>query len=284
MPDFVARMPDLDLGRGFARRWNGGDAASSHLFSALSWMFPRGERFFIDVARELAATLPLSAQQATEIKVFVTQEAQHGRLHLQYNAVLAGQGFSDRVTPLLTRMIDRAYRRSPLSRLAIVCAYEHLTAVLGDFLLRRPQLLAEADPALALLWSWHAAEETEHKAVCFDLYRTAGGGYWRRCALYLPVIVNFSRMFARQYAGMLHEDGAWQAGQRWQTLRSTLRVLLGVNGAAWPLLRHGLAYLRPGFHPWQCANQHLLNGWLLQFQSRWRAVGTPAGGGRQQHE
>jgi predicted metal-dependent hydrolase len=37
-----------------------------------------------------------------------------------------------------------------------------------------------AEPDMHTLWSWHAAEETEHKSVAIDVYRAAGGGNLRR--------------------------------------------------------------------------------------------------------
>ena len=40
----------------------------------------------------------------------------------------------------------------------------------------------ELRPDRAPLWLWHALEEAEHKAVAFDVYRAAGGGYVRRAS------------------------------------------------------------------------------------------------------
>lgn len=274
MNQLFARLPHTDFSHGFSRRWNGGDAAATHVFNALSWMFPQGERFFIDVAREVSATLALPPDSALagEIKTFVAQEAIHTHQHLKYNAVLGAQGFSDVVSPMIAHLMRRTQTVAPLSRLAVVCAYEHFTAALGDFLLRHPQVLAKAPPSLALIWGWHAAEESEHKAVCFDLYRAAGGGYLRRIMLYLLVTMSFSGMFGRQFGTMLREDGALAYGQRWQTCRSIARVFFGRDGISWSLLRHGLAYFRPDFHPWQCDNRQQVQAWLQQHAAQLRVV------------
>ena len=35
-----------------------------------------------------------------------------------------------------------------------------------------------ADPAMAKLWRWHALEETEHKAVAFDVFQQVSGNKW----------------------------------------------------------------------------------------------------------
>ena len=71
---------------------------------------------------------------------------------------------------------------SPMNRLAITVALEHFTAIMADELLRNPEYEKLMDPEHAKLWLWHAVEETEHKAVAFDVYRAVGGGYVRRAA------------------------------------------------------------------------------------------------------
>jgi len=61
---------------------------------------------------------------------------------------------------------------------------------------------------MQLVWGWHAAEETEHKAVCFDLYRALGGGWLRRVLVLMLVTMNFSRLFWRLYLDMLRRTAA----------------------------------------------------------------------------
>ena len=42
---------------------------------------------------------------------------------------------------------------------------------MADYLLaKHPEVFDEMHPSLAKIWVWHAIEETEHKAVAFDVY------------------------------------------------------------------------------------------------------------------
>lgn len=48
------RIPKVDWSKGFTRHWNGGNPAVTHAFNAMSFLFPQGEKFFIEVARDVA--------------------------------------------------------------------------------------------------------------------------------------------------------------------------------------------------------------------------------------
>ena len=269
------RVPQIDWSRGFARHWNGGNPAATHFFNALSFLFPQGERFFIDQAREVAAGVDLSGDPslAAAVKAFIAQEAIHGHQHSQYNDVLSGQGYDNVSAELALRLEAHSYRVfSPLTRLAIVCAYEHYTAALGDYVLTHPTVLEQAPAEMQLVWGWHAVEETEHKSVCFDLYRYAGGGWLRRVLIFVKVSANFSRLFWRLYLDLLRRDGCFARERRWQTLRDTARFLAGRRGIAWTVLAAGMRYLAPGFHPWNQDNRDRMQHWLAAHQSSLRPV------------
>ena len=50
---------------------------------------------------------------------------------------------------------------------------EHLTAILADyFISTAPQDLELFNTHVRKIWAWHAIEETEHKAVAFDVYQS----------------------------------------------------------------------------------------------------------------
>lgn len=102
------RVPKVD--------WNGGDPVATHFFNALSYLFPRGERFFVEQARELGGDDPA-------VRDFGAQEAAiHAHQHAQYNAVLQAQGYENVSDELARRLQERAYRVfAPLTRPAVVC-------------------------------------------------------------------------------------------------------------------------------------------------------------------
>lgn len=277
MCTITPRIPEIDWHRDFARHWNGNNAAATHAFNALSFLFPQGERMFIAVAREVSKELNLENNQelAKAIQAFTTQEAIHTAQHEQYNAILNQQGFENVVHDYIEWIQSLAYRyTTPLTRLAIVCAYEHYTAVLGHFLLHHPQAVAKAPPSLALVWGWHAAEETEHKAVCFDLYRAAGGGWLRRASLFLLVSFEFSIIFSRLYASMLYRDGCFHWRRLFTTFRQMGSFFFGGNGVMWTLLPHASHYLGPRFHPWKQDDRRLLTEWLQRNRTKLREIPT----------
>ena len=276
MTAIITRVAYVDWTKGFERHWNGGNAAVSHVFNALSFLFPQGEKYFIDVAREVARGIDLTGRPnlAEELGAFVAQEAIHTRQHEQYNAVLEQLGYKNVVHDYIERIVELTrHHLSPLTNLAMVCAYEHYTAILGNFVLSNPQVLAPALPDLALVWGWHAAEETEHKAVCFDLYRAAGGGWLRRVLAFSLVTLNFWTMFLRAYFHLLRRDGCLNPSRLPRTLAQSLRFFFGAPGLVWDLIGHGIPYLTPWFHPSDYDNQRKLQSWLAANGSRLRVVG-----------
>jgi uncharacterized protein len=270
MSQLTVRKLEVDLSRGFDRRWLAGDTYRSHFFNALSMSFPIGEQMFIDSLRAVPASCMADERLAAEVRDFIGQEASHRFAHAQYNAQLARQGFPYTLEGAVARRVRRIASLDGRSRVAITCALEHYTAVLADGVLRYPEWLEGADPAMRLLWNWHAAEETEHKAVAFDVYRAAGGGYWRRVLWFLHASVVFWFDTLLQTAINLKRDGALLKPGTWA---SAARMWFGRRGVAWHLFWPCLQYLRPSFHPWQHDNRRLLDMWLESNSSAWRAVG-----------
>lgn len=276
MTIITARAPQIDWSKGFERHWNGGDPAVTHAFNSLSFLFPQGENFFIEVAREVVRSMATDnnpeLQQA--VKGFIAQESIHSNQHGLYNAVLEKQGFENVVHERINSLQERArHDFSPLTKLAIVCGYEHYTAILGNFILSNPQVLKAASPDMALIWGWHSAEETEHKAVCFDLYRAAGGGWLRRALVFLLVTLNFTLMFGCLYFSLLHRDGCLRPSRLFRTIGQFLRLFFSRLGVAWHLLWHGFRYLSPLFHPWNQDNRRELQTWLAMNQAQLRDIG-----------
>lgn len=273
-----ARIPQVDWRHGFDRHWNGGNPAVTHAFNALSFLFPQGEQFFIEIAREVASTLNTTdnVKLASAVKGFVAQEATHSRQHKLYNAILEKQGYENVVYAFVSHLQQQAHRHlSPLTKLAVVCGYEHYTAILGNFLLKNPDVLKSATPDMALIWGWHAAEETEHKAVCFDLYQASGGSGITRVLVFVVVSIEFFLVFGRLYGSLLHRDGCLKASKIFTTTRQFLRFYFGKPGVAWHLLGHGLRYLSPWFHPWNQDNRRQMQAWFCDNQTRLREITPP---------
>jgi uncharacterized protein len=279
MSSIVPRVPDIDWPKGFARYWCGNNAAATHWFNAVSFMLPIGEKWFKDVAMEVARTLDLSdnPQLRQEVRQFVAQESLHLAQHEKYNAVLEAQGYVNVVAPSIRWWRNVAERySSPLTKLACVCAYEHYTAILAERLLSFPGAFDGHAPEMALLWGWHAAEETEHKAVCFDLYVAAGGGWFRRVGIFLWISLLFNVLFfGRAYLSLLRKDGCLNLKRLITALRSesARRSFYGPIGfPLWAALR----YLSPGFHPWKHNNRAQMEAWLSKNTPHLRVVGKRA--------
>lgn len=147
----------------------------SHLLTALSSTFPIGEQFFVHSVRNVRDKVQDENLQA-QIAAFIGQEAMHSKAHAEFNAAWRSEDYNlDRFQAWLVRKDDYVKNLHPKIQLAITCAFEHFTALLGGYILRHPEVLATLDEDAAKLWVWHAIEEIEHRAVAFDVYQAVYG-------------------------------------------------------------------------------------------------------------
>lgn len=283
-PTLTIRKLEVDLSQGFARHWHGGDAFLSQYYNALSMSFPVGEQSFIDAVKGGLALLndmpdtPETARLRLDAARFIGQEATHRHVHGLYNAQLEKQGLVNRWQHWATRRIDYGRRHNISARhlLAITAAYEHCTAVFADGTLRYSSWFDAAEPRMATVWRWHAAEETEHRAVAFDLYQAVGGNYAWRMRWYLYVLVLFALDAVRQTVLNLWHDGTLFKARTWW---SAAKFFWGHNGMVWRCTSPLLVYCKRDFHPDHEAHaapeqqaQALAQRWLKDNASSYRVV------------
>jgi uncharacterized protein len=250
---------------GVPRYWHGGRRSVTAFFNNLSVFFPPGERFFIASVRAHKHRIA-DPQLQQEAKAFYAQEGIHSREHVRYNRMLAEQGYpveamEGRVTRLL-RLVTRLTTKR--MQLATTCALEHFTALMAHVLLSDPRLLEGAHPVMAGLWRWHAAEENEHKAVAFDVFRAADGTYLERAAAMIGATAIFWMKVMEHQVRFMWVDRTLFSPREWLALGKYLFVSPGGLLGLVPMY---LAYFRPGFHPWDLDNQALLEGWKRELQT-----------------
>lgn len=137
--------------------------------------FPIGEQFFVHSVRNVRDQVKDDNLQA-QIAAFIGQEAMHSQAHTAFNAAWRRDDYNlDRFQAWLARKDDDVKNLHPKIQLAITCAFEHFTALLGGYILRHPEVLSTLDDDAVKLWVWHAIEEIEHRTVAFDVYQDVYG-------------------------------------------------------------------------------------------------------------
>lgn len=232
----------------------------TRFFDGLSIMFPLGEKLFIDSVTHFRKEVATDLSLSNAVDEFVYQEASHIREHRLYNQRLEAQGAPvEALEQLLLRRQEVGNRFTPATRLAMTASLEHFTAILSDQVLRNSAVLKGADSRMAMLWRWHAIEETEHKAVAYDVLclvvRNPFGRYLMRCGIMLTMTAYFAvdvMYFIYQLAGT---DGQRRNWRGWARLQWWLFVNPGPLTRAFP---RWLAWFIPGFHPNKLDNSEAL--------------------------
>lgn len=242
-----------DLPKDFA-----GDPILSAVLMVLSATFPDGEDYFVRSVRHFRDQVT-DPELAEQVKGFIGQESIHGREHRALNDKLAELGHP-------TKKIERFVKRSlgfrekvqtPRANLATTAALEHFTAVFAEQILssKEAQEALEHDEVRSL-FLWHALEESEHKAVAFDVYRHVGGKEWVRKTVMNVITTGFVLgASAAVVAGLLLDPRARRDP------RGALREL-----AASPFFTKGMwrrlrDYNRTGFHPDDVDTTELVERW-----------------------
>ena len=229
----------------------------SHMLTALSSTFPIGEQFFVHSVRNVRDKVQDEKLQA-QITAFIGQEAMHSKAHAEFNDAWRSDNYHlDRFQAWLARKNDYVKNLHPKIQLAITCAFEHFTALLGGYILRHPEVLATLDDDAVKLWVWHAIEEIEHRAVAFDVYQAVYGDDKIRRMIMRSVTTGFAsltfysatRLFLQDKAKSLPKVGGNFFGL----------YLLGKMFIQ--LLPEYLSYFKADFHPSDIDYTKIVNYW-----------------------
>lgn len=238
------------------RVWFHDSAFMTHFLTALSVLFPEGETFFVEAARNYRERVT-DEQQRRDLGYFCGQESHHTHDHVKLNDRIELLGYpvsalNGTVAVLLGLARKMLTRRQ---QLAVTVALEHITAILADEVLRDERLQAALHDRVRDLWVNHAAEECEHKGVCYDLYLDVGGNYVERSVAMIVSTAFLLAVVATFQARLGLTDGSiFRVGDTYRGLRRLFRR----GGYLTRLVPNYLDFFRRGFHPWDHDNSHLI--------------------------
>ncbi len=262
----VVRHPDFGLTAGTPMAWSPRRPEFACAANSVSLLMPHMEPYFV---RAVAAAVPhLDGELRDRARAFCGQESEHHHQHRLFNRLLVAD--HPRLA-LVERMAARFYRR--LDRrgglrfnAAFVAASETVAYSAARWAATHHHTLFDgADPAVTDLFRWHLAEEVEHKAVAYDVFRAVNAGWWRHLAAMVLavftvlgfVVAGTTILLAAQRR--LHLPWAW-----W-------RLTCWAVTFAFELLPNLTLSLLPGFHPDQLADPTWYTVWHLE-------QGEPLGG------
>ncbi|MFC6879492.1 MULTISPECIES: metal-dependent hydrolase [Actinomadura] len=240
-----------------------GDLVTSHAIAVLSATFPPGEDFFVRAVGRYRDQIT-DPELAAQVRGFIGQEVVHGREHDHLNRVLQRMGYP---TALTHRFIERVLalfdrRLPPRVLLGFTAGLEHYTATIAERLLTSPEAQALlGDTQVREILLWHALEESEHKAVAFDVYRTVGGSeHMRIWTMRVISTLLILHVITGTALSMLTDRAAYNPVR----LARSLARLRRSPFLAREVVHHLRAYNRRGFHPDDFDSAELLARWQAE--------------------
>src|SRR5690606_37761995 len=257
--------------------WMHGSAGLTHFMTALSALFPAGEKFVIDSGRGVRQHRAIkdNAELQKEISAFIGQEAMHTQEHVGFNASAQRYGhdvetldhYTDQVIQTVRKFFAVLGKPFGISQemvdLTATTALEHFTATIASQLLSNEHIQElMKDETMKTMWLWHAIEENEHKAVAYDVFEGVFGkgskSYLLRTSSLVAAMVTLFFVHSYFILRLLKED---------QHLNiSALKdiYIFGYSpskGIIAGMTKEMLMYFKPGFHPNDLDSRSLLSSW-----------------------
>ncbi|GIT83944.1 metal-dependent hydrolase [Acinetobacter seohaensis] len=257
--------------------WMSGNAGLTHFMTALSALFPAGEKFFIDSVRAVRyhPMLKDNVDLQKEISAFIGQEAMHTHEHVGFNASAQKFGHdvdtldrhTDTVIQTTRKFMAKLAKQIGITQemvdLTATTALEHFTATIASQLLTNSHIQElMTDDTMKTMWLWHAIEENEHKAVAYDVFEGVFGKGLKAYALRTSslVISMLTLFFVQNYflLRLLKQDEQLNL----ENLRMIYRYAYSPSkGIITGMGKEMLFYFKPNFHPNDFDTTTLLNTW-----------------------
>ena len=247
--------------------WIPGQPFASHFINEINLLLPAGEFWFCKLYNK-ALPYITDPKLRDDVQMFIRQEAMHARAHgaaiVEYlnahgietesNTAQEDKLFevilSDEPLGLkLPRFLEKQWL---VFRLGVVAAIEHMTCVLGNYVLK--QEWKDADPVLLDLLRWHGAEEVEHRCVAFDVYQHLGGRYPSRYYLATIAMPSIFGLWVHGAAHLMKQDPQFahrkpSVFRPWIWLEWQRQAKKGQLPSLLYLLRQELPFFSPRYNP-----------------------------------
>ena len=257
------RHMDFGFPKKVPKYWYNDNPYLTHFMNALSAVFPEGERFFIDSVRHYQSQIK-DQSLLKDIRGFIGQEAHHSKHHQLFNDLVEANG-----TPMsaVDKFVGRGLREArknlpPEAQLAITIALEHFTAIMAHRALVDDSLYSGTLPEFENLIRWHAIEETEHKAVAYDVYQEVCGDVKLRRRVMLETSLTFIGHLTAFQIYFLIKDGF---PVRPIKFLQYLNFLFGTKGFFRKIIPDYIDFYKADFHPWDHDNQALVENWKTRY-------------------
>jgi uncharacterized protein len=122
---------------------------------------------------------PANTELHRQLDIFIKQEMQHCKLHLNFNKAIRADGYEGMLP--IEKDYEADYERylktkSLRFNLAYSEGFEAMSAIaVTNFFEEFDDYFEGADPRAVAIWKWHLAEEYEHREVAFDVYHALYG-------------------------------------------------------------------------------------------------------------
>jgi predicted metal-dependent hydrolase len=236
------------------RFWFRGNAFLTMFFTGFSATLPAGEDQFMHAVRLFQDKVTEPVLRA-QVRAFIGQEAHHSFEHRALNAAVRQHGFDiDAIEQRMNaRMEWMKSRFSDKELLAWTVTGEHITALMADYMINKhPELLDQVHPVMAKIWGWHAIEETEHKAVAFDVYDQLVGDRNLLRSMMARNTVMFLTLNTLEAVRLMRQSGEMRDIKMWIEAIGFLASMMRDIGPEY------MDFYRKDFHPWQHDNRAAL--------------------------
>ena len=169
MQSFTSEKITTNFTDDLPKYWNDNSPVKTHFFNSISLMFPGGEGFFIDSLNAVKDKIT-DEKLKRECTEFIAQESRHKSVHKQYNKWLEIHGYPvNRLENEMNEKFKKIKKQfHPNFWMALTSAQEHITVCMAEWFLRNPEITVKMHPEFKKIWTWHAIEEVEHRAVAIE--------------------------------------------------------------------------------------------------------------------
>ncbi len=219
MTDITVRRVKFEFPDELDDVFPGVDPVGETYLAAFSMTMPALEPYLIRTCRAVADRITDPAL-AADVREFIGQEAQHFQNHKRVNDMIMrqlGETTGARLQQILDEL-EADYRRfsadrSDRSNIVYAEGFEAMTCAMALTMFEEAAAgrggvgRAGTFGPWQQLWSWHAAEEVEHRTVAFGLYEHLGRGYVYRVGGSLRAQWHFQRYIDRLQRVLLESQG-----------------------------------------------------------------------------